>query len=169
LYKSKDEDETLRRALAAEIPPLEERGFPEFEQLEALVQRALAREPDRRFQSGGELMRALGDYLHVSGMIVSQLRFADFLMDNFGEDLLAQRRERERNLEASIDRLTMITVDAGPETAGAALEAATGSEPAAAKVSLPPPAASRGRAVAIAVAVIAVGLALAAAAWFLSS
>jgi serine/threonine-protein kinase len=165
LYKSKDEDETLRRALAAEIPPLEDRGFPEFELLEAVVQRALAREPEQRFQSGGEFMRALEDYFHVSGMIVSQLRFADFLMDNFGEELAAQRRERERNLEASIDRLTMITMDVAPEP-----EAAPEAAPAPAPEPVRPgTSAPRGRAVAIAAALIAVAAAAAAAVWFLAS
>jgi serine/threonine-protein kinase len=174
LYKSKDEDETLRRALAAEIPPLEDRGFPEFKLLEAVVQKALAREPEQRFQSGGEFMRALEDYLHVSGMIVSQLRFADFLMENFGEELAAQRRERERNLEASIDRLTMITVDAAPEAAGAAPGAAT--EAPVVPIPIPAPEAvrlgaapRRGRAVAIAAALIAIGLAATAVVWFLAS
>ncbi|MFO8072656.1 MAG: protein kinase [Polyangia bacterium] len=105
LYKTKDEDETLRRAESAEIPPLAQRGFPRFEELGALVSRALERNRDDRFQSGGEFIEALESYMHSCGMIVSQLRFADFLMENFGEDLLRQRRERERNLSASIERL----------------------------------------------------------------
>ncbi len=105
LYKSKDEEETLRRARSAEIPPLVQRGFPRFDELKALVSRALERDRDDRFQSGGEFIEALESYMHSCGMIVSQLRFADFLMENFGEDLLRQRRERERNLSASIERL----------------------------------------------------------------
>ena len=108
LYKTKDEDETLRRAREVEVPPLADRGFPEFEMLDAVVRKALAPDPIHRFQSGGEFIRALEDYMHVAGMIVSQLRFADFLMENFGEDLLTQRRERERHLSASIDRLTFV-------------------------------------------------------------
>lgn len=171
LYKSRDEDETLRRALAAEIPPLEDRGFPEFPLLEAVVRRALDRNPDDRFQSGGEFMRALEDYLHAAGMIVSQLRFADFLLENFGEDLLAQRRERERNLEASIDRLTMITVAVGPEAgeargAGPGKPAVPSLAPAPVRLGSPD---TRGRTAAIAAALIAIGLAAAAVVWFLAS
>ncbi len=167
LYKSKDDDETLRRALAAEIPPLEDRDFPEFEQLQTVVGRALAREPGDRFQSGGEFMRALEDYLHASQMIVSQLRFADFLMENFGEDLLAQRRERERNLQASIDRLTMITVDVASEAEAApATPAVPAVPPEPVRLGVPAP---RGRALAIAAAAIAALAAAAAVIWFLAS
>jgi serine/threonine protein kinase len=98
LYKTKDEAETLRRATVAEIPPLENRGFPEFEMLQAIVRKALAREPDARFQTGHEFIRAIEDYMHVSGQMISQLRFSEFLMANFGESLMQQRRERERHL-----------------------------------------------------------------------
>jgi hypothetical protein len=36
--------------------------------------------------------------MHASGQMISQLRFAEFLMENFGESLMQQRRERERHL-----------------------------------------------------------------------
>jgi serine/threonine-protein kinase len=106
LYKTKDEDETLRRAREAEIQPLVDRGFPEFARLEAIVTKALDRNPEDRFQSGQEFIDALEDYMHAAGLIVSQLKLAEFLRDNFGEDLERQRRERERNLAASIERLS---------------------------------------------------------------
>ncbi len=98
LFKTKDEDETLRRAKAAEVPPLVDRGFSEYELINAIVVRALAKDPDKRFQNGKEFIRAVEDYLHLSGLIVSQLKFSEFLMENFGESLLEQRRERERSL-----------------------------------------------------------------------
>jgi serine/threonine-protein kinase len=98
LYKTKDEAETLRRATAAEVPPLEDRGFPEFERLASIVRKALARDPAERFQTGHEFISAIEDYMHASGQMISQLRFSEFLMENFGESLLQQRRERERHL-----------------------------------------------------------------------
>lgn len=106
LYKTKDEDETLQRAREAEFQPLVDRGFPKFAQLEAVVERALTRDPKGRFQSGQEFIDALEDYMHRAGLIVSQLKLAEFLMENFGEDLTRQRRERERHLGASIERLS---------------------------------------------------------------
>jgi serine/threonine-protein kinase len=107
LYKTASEDETLERARAAEIPPLTDRGFPEFELLKPLVMRALSRDPGQRFNSGQEFIDALEDYMHRAGLIVSQLKFAEFLMDNFGEDLMRQRRERERHLGVSIAKLSI--------------------------------------------------------------
>jgi eukaryotic-like serine/threonine-protein kinase len=104
LFKSKDEEETLRKAKAAEIPELPNRGYPEFELLEAVVSRSLQKDPSRRFQDGKEFIRALEDYMHAAGLLVSQLRFADFLMERFGEDLLRQRRARERHLAAVMER-----------------------------------------------------------------
>jgi hypothetical protein len=103
LFKTKDEDETLAKAKAAQIPPLVDRGFPAYAMLAAIVHKALAREPRLRFQTGQEFILALEDYMHESGQIVSQLRFSNFLMDNFGESLMKQRRERERNLAALMD------------------------------------------------------------------
>ncbi|MCK9521725.1 MAG: serine/threonine protein kinase [Proteobacteria bacterium] len=123
LYKSKDHEETLRRAKAADIPPLEDRDFPEFEMLAAIVRKALAKEPDHRFASGQEFIRALEDYMHISGIAVSQLRFSDFLMENVGENLKAQRREREQHLAALLavpnepDESTGETVRLREETA----------------------------------------------------
>lgn len=99
LYKRKDEDETLALARAAEASPLVDQGFPEYEVLAGITGRALAKNPDERFQTGLEFIDALAEYLHRSGLIVSQLKFADFLMDHFGEGLCERRRERETVLE----------------------------------------------------------------------
>ncbi len=98
LFKTKDEEETLARAKAAEIPPLRDVGFPNFEQLEDTVSKALSKDPQQRYQTGQEFIEALEDYMHHSALLVSQLKFADFLMDNFGSNLLEQRREREHAL-----------------------------------------------------------------------
>lgn len=98
LFKTKDEEETLARAKAADVPPLTDVGFPLFEQLAGIVSKALSKNLEDRYQTGQEFIEALEDYMHGSALFVSQLKFADFLMDNFGADLLEQRRERERGL-----------------------------------------------------------------------
>ncbi len=98
LFKSKDEEETLRKAKNAEVPPLVDKGFQDFEKLEAVVSKALQKDPDKRYQTGREFIDALDEYMHSAGIIVSSIKFADFLMDNFGESLLAQRMEREEKL-----------------------------------------------------------------------
>jgi eukaryotic-like serine/threonine-protein kinase len=98
LYKSKDEDETLRRAKAADAPPIADRGFPEFERLSGIVSKALARDPDDRFQSGQELIAAIDEFMISAGLVVSQLKLAEFITEHFGQNLMAQRREREVRL-----------------------------------------------------------------------
>ena len=105
LFKRKDEAETFKLATDADIQPLVDRGFLEFETLEAIVHKALEKKPEDRFQSGQEFINAIEDYLHLSGQIVSQLKFADFLMENFGEKLEQQRRERERHLSLLMKQL----------------------------------------------------------------
>ena len=98
LFKTKDEAETLRRAKESDVPPLEDRGFPKFDTLKGIVEKALQKNPDNRYQTGREFMDAIDDYMHAVGFIVSSIKFSDFLMDNFGEDLLKQRMEREQKL-----------------------------------------------------------------------
>jgi serine/threonine protein kinase len=98
LYKAKREEETLMRAKAAEISPLVDRGFPEYETLNSIVLRSLVKDRDMRFQTGKEFIDAIEDYLQKAELMVSQLKFSDFLMEHFGEKLLEQRRERERSL-----------------------------------------------------------------------
>ncbi len=98
LFKTKDEEETLRRAKNAIVPPLEKRDFPNFEVLSDIVMRALEKDPSRRFQTGRAFIDALEVYMLEAGLIVSSIKFSDFLMDNFGEDLVQQRTERETKL-----------------------------------------------------------------------
>lgn len=98
LFKSKDENETLKKAKTAEAPPLVDRGFENFDELNDITVKALHKDPDKRFQTGREFIDALEAYMHKSGIIVSSIKFSDFLMDNFGESLLKQRMEREEKL-----------------------------------------------------------------------
>ncbi len=98
LFKSKDEMETLQKAKSAIVPPLVDRDFPDFEKLSAIVGKALKKNPDERYQTGREFIDALDEYMHSAGLIVSSIKFSDFLMDNFGESLLQQRMQREEKL-----------------------------------------------------------------------
>jgi serine/threonine-protein kinase len=103
LFKSKDEEITLKRAKGAIVQPLRDRGFPNFKKLNAVVNKTLGRNPDDRFQAGREFIEALEEYMHESGFIVSSIKFSDFLMAHFGEDLVRQRSQRERKLSELLD------------------------------------------------------------------
>ena len=94
LYRG-SEDEMLAQAKQAEVPELPERGLPEHAKLQAVLNRALARYRDDRFQSAAEFLRALEDYAVQAKLMASQLRFASFVSSNFAQEIVELRRARE--------------------------------------------------------------------------
>jgi serine/threonine-protein kinase len=95
LYKG-SEEQMLALARAAEVPKLPERGLPEAAKLQGILDRVLAKAPGERFRSAQEFLGALEDYALSVRLMVSQLRFASFLTEHFGDRILEVRRERER-------------------------------------------------------------------------
>ncbi|HJL19526.1 MAG TPA: serine/threonine-protein kinase [Sandaracinaceae bacterium LLY-WYZ-13_1] len=102
LYKG-TEEQMLELARAGEVPPLPDRGLPSQPELQALLDRALAVDPDERFRTAGEMLRALDEYAMGAKLFASQLRFASFMQEHFEADVVRARRERERAAEA-LDR-----------------------------------------------------------------
>ncbi|HEX5660942.1 MAG TPA: serine/threonine-protein kinase [Polyangiales bacterium] len=94
LYKG-SEAEMLEKARAGQVPPLPARGLPGHDKLQAVLGRALSVDRDRRFASAQEFLVALEEYAIEQRMMASQLKFAAFLGDHFGSEMLALRRERE--------------------------------------------------------------------------
>lgn len=94
LYKG-TEAEMLELARRAEIPRLPERGLPGHDALQALLDGALAPDREARLPSAKAMLEALDGYLATFRIVPSQLRFASFLTDHFGEQVLAERRARE--------------------------------------------------------------------------
>ncbi|MFK7990303.1 MAG: protein kinase [Sandaracinaceae bacterium] len=95
LYKG-SEAKMLELARAAQIPPLPEGRLPNQEALQGILDRALAVDPEARFQRAADMLRALDEYMMGSKLFASQLRFASFLTDHFESDVVVARRERER-------------------------------------------------------------------------
>jgi hypothetical protein len=73
--------------------PLEEKLF-------AIVKKALATNRDARYASAQLLLRDLETYVAESKLVASPLRFGDWLIEKFGDDLVQQRRARERAAQA---------------------------------------------------------------------
>ena len=86
----------LDQAKAARIPPLASRGLPLEEKLFAIVEKALAPNRDERYQSAQLLLRDLEAYVAESKLIASPIRFGEWLINRFGEELVQQRRAHER-------------------------------------------------------------------------
>jgi serine/threonine-protein kinase len=99
LYKG-TEEEMLAQAKQAKVPPLPDRGLPQQQKLQAVLDKALARFRDDRFQNAADFLRALEDYAIETRLMASQLRFSSFLTDHFAAEILALRRERERSARA---------------------------------------------------------------------
>jgi serine/threonine protein kinase len=90
----------LDQARAARIPDLVSRGLPLEENLFAIVKKALAPNRDHRYASAQALLRDLETYVAESKLVASPLRFGDWLIEKFGDDLVQQRRARERAAQA---------------------------------------------------------------------
>jgi len=99
LYKG-TEEEMLALARKAQVPPLPERGLPDQPRLQAVLDKALARFRDERFQNAAEFLRAIEEYAISSKLMASQLRFGTFLTEHFAAEILELRRERERSARA---------------------------------------------------------------------
>jgi serine/threonine protein kinase len=102
LYRTGNEQGVtlLSKARAAEIPPLASRGLPLEEELHAIVSHALARNRDERYPSAQALIEDLSHYVADAKLVASPLRFGEWLLERFGEQLIDQRRARERAAKA---------------------------------------------------------------------
>jgi serine/threonine-protein kinase len=139
MYKAdKDKGETLLAvARRAEIPPVPPRGLPHEDELHGIVGKALAVARDQRFESAQAMLEALQRYVAKARLVASPIRLGDWLSEHFGNDLVAQRRARERAVKA---------LEAGPAAAVTPLGGPVASQPSrplesSRPVSLWPPAA----------------------------
>ena len=107
LYRG-SEPEMLALAQLGVVPPLPMRGLPEHEQLQAVLDRALAVDREGRFASAQEFLSALEDYAVQAKLMASQLRFAAFLSEHFGSDMLELRRVRELSVRELASELASI-------------------------------------------------------------
>ncbi|AKF08204.1 serine/threonine-protein kinase [Sandaracinus amylolyticus] len=99
LYRG-SEEEMLELARRGEIPALPERGLPQPEKLQAILDRALARDRDARYATAAQMRAELDEYAHGARLFASQIRFGAFLSDHFGEEFVKERRARERAARA---------------------------------------------------------------------
>lgn len=97
LYRiSKEVPELLECARRAEIADLPSRGHPDEERLYGIVMRALAVDVDARYQTAQDMLRDLQEYVAGNGLVVSQLRFGEWILEHFAGEIIERRSERER-------------------------------------------------------------------------
>jgi serine/threonine-protein kinase len=94
LYKAAEGESLLHVARRAERPALEPRGLIDEERLHAIIARALAPARDDRYPTAAALLQDLEDYAASARMVGSPLRFGDWLLEHFGNEVLPLRRAR---------------------------------------------------------------------------
>jgi serine/threonine-protein kinase len=110
LYRVTDEAETLLdQARRADIPPLPDRGLPAEDGLRAIVSRALAVDRDARYPSAAAMQRDLEGYAIRAKLMTSPLQLGDWLTATFGQEIVAQRRARER-AAAAIEKGALVVL-----------------------------------------------------------
>jgi len=100
LYRPGEGRPLLATAQAAVIPDLPDHGLPEQEALYAIVHRALTADRDERYSSAALMREDLEEYAMSTDQLGSELRFGEWLMENFGRDVVRERRSRERAMRA---------------------------------------------------------------------
>jgi serine/threonine-protein kinase len=100
LYRSADSRRLLDLARAASVPPLPVHDLPRESDLHAIVARALSPDRDARYPSAAAMLADLEEYVAMAGMMASEIRFGSWLLENFGEELVRDRRARERAMRA---------------------------------------------------------------------
>jgi serine/threonine-protein kinase len=86
----------LEQARRAEIPKLPLRNVPGERELHGIVEKALARDRSKRYASAAAMLRDLETHAVGSGRLASPLKVGEWLVTHFGEDVMKQRKVRER-------------------------------------------------------------------------
>jgi eukaryotic-like serine/threonine-protein kinase len=128
LYKAVEGERLIDLARAAAIPALPCRDLPREDELHAIVARALRENPDERYPTAAAMLHDLEEYAAAARMAASQLRFGEWLMESFGQDVVSDRRARERVMRA---------LARGPVTVIDVIEPAPRPEPDAESVAIP--------------------------------
>jgi serine/threonine-protein kinase len=100
LYKAGEGERLLDLARAAETPPLPARDLPREAELHAIVTRALSLDRALRYPTAAAMLADLEDYAAAAAMVASPIRFGEWLMENFGQETVRDRRARERVMRA---------------------------------------------------------------------
>jgi len=124
MYRKESEVPLLEQAKRAEIPALIKKGLPHEDKLHGIVMKALAPKREDRYATAGAMLRDLDAYMSDAKLVASPLKLGDWLMANFGAELIEQRRARDRvplsNTSSAPPSPTHATPSIAPETNGRA-------------------------------------------------
>ena len=100
LYKAGEGDKLIDLARLAVVPELPSRELPREDELHAIVRRALSEDREARYPTAAAMLQDLEDYAAAARMMASQIRFGEWLMEHFGQEVVLDRRARERVMRA---------------------------------------------------------------------
>jgi serine/threonine-protein kinase len=89
LFRGESDSDTLNRIRTLEIPPLSRYRDDAPEELEVVVRRALARDPNERYQSAGEMLQALLQIAHSHSANGGKAALRDELLELCGDPPIA--------------------------------------------------------------------------------
>ena len=100
MYKAHDGKDVYEVAREGIVPPLPDRGLPDYPRLSGIVGKGLATDREQRYATAGAMLRDLEDYAVAAKLMASPMKFAAFLQEHFEADMVETRRARERAAEA---------------------------------------------------------------------
>ncbi|MFW5920884.1 MAG: protein kinase domain-containing protein [Polyangiales bacterium] len=87
LYHRKSEYETMRAVIDGEVPSIRD-VVPDLPvELDAITQKALAKKPEDRFQTAGEMHEALEQWIATSGNVVSAAKIESFMEELYADEI----------------------------------------------------------------------------------
>ncbi|HEV3191319.1 MAG TPA: serine/threonine-protein kinase [Polyangiaceae bacterium] len=147
----------LDQARRAEVPALPETTLPAADDLRRILSRALAPDRDARYLSASMMQRELEEYTILAKLMTSPLQLGEWLSKTFGEDIVSQRRARER-AAAALEKGAPLVVEAVAVASPSVPGSSAQKQPPP-----PPPAAKQRSAAALAMVAVMLVVTLAAA------
>jgi eukaryotic-like serine/threonine-protein kinase len=100
MYRQDGKGTLLEQARSGDVPPLSTRGLVNEASVRAIALRALDKDKEARYPSAAAMLRDLETYMSESKIAPSALKLGSFLEENFGTDIVKERRMRQRAAEA---------------------------------------------------------------------
>lgn len=97
LYDAPNDLEVIELVKHSTIPPLTESD----NDLESILNKALKKERESRYQTSGEFLAALNSYAHKQDLVVTAFEFGQFLKETFPNE--AAQQEEDNEYEKGID------------------------------------------------------------------
>lgn len=104
LFLGESDYDTLHQVRAAKVPSLSKLRPDVPAKLEAVLARALTRDPARRFQTAEEFARALADFLFTYGKVVTSYDVAGLVLASLEQRSARQRNERDVAVDAAVQQ-----------------------------------------------------------------